>query len=526
MEAKRKVTKIERGVSTQSPRVHGLPAKRRVAAYARVSTDSDEQFTSFSAQVDYYTRQIESNPAWEMAKVYTDEGISGTNTKKREGFNSMIADALAGKFDLIITKSISRFARNTVDTLTAVRRLKEKGVEVYFEKENIYTMDSKGELLITIMSSLAQEESRSISENVAWGKRAKCEEGKVYLPYKQFLGYERSPGEDGRPQIVESQAATVRLIYSLFLEGLMPSGVAKELERRGILSPAGKEHWQPSTVKSILTNEKYKGDALLQKTYCVDFLTKRMKRNEGELPQYYVQESHPAIIAPEVFDEVQYELKRRLEARYTGKSGCFSSRIICGECGAYFGRKVWHSTDAYRTVIWRCQHKYENDAPCKTPHVTEDQIKAAFTAAMNRAVDNKAEIMSALRALAGQLTDTSALDAEEKTLVDECEVLSGLMRRLISDNATTAQDVDAFNRRVNELQERAANASARLEEISQLRQERRARKKGLDAFLHWLKDAEQLTEFDEGLWNAVVESAIVQTDGDLVFRLKDGTEIE
>ncbi|MEN6637446.1 MAG: recombinase family protein, partial [Clostridiaceae bacterium] len=341
MEAIKKVTKIDRAVVAKASAHQPIASLRRVAAYARVSTDSDEQFTSFEAQVDYYTRQITANADWALVEVYTDEGISGTNTKKRDGFNRMIADALSGKIDLIITKSISRFARNTVDTLTAVRQLKEKGVEVYFEKENIYTMDSKGELLITIMSSLAQEESRSISENVAWGKRAKCEEGKVYLPYKQFLGYEKGP--DGQPQIVEEQAKTVRLIYSLFLEGLMPSGIAKRLEAIGTLSPAGKQHWQTSTVESILRNEKYKGDALLQKTFCVDFLTKKMKRNEGELPQYYVEQSHPAIVSPEVFDEVQQELKRRREARYVGRSGCFSSKIICGECGSYYGRKVWHS---------------------------------------------------------------------------------------------------------------------------------------------------------------------------------------
>ena len=304
----------------------------------------------------------------------------------------MIADALAGKIDLIITKSISRFARNTVDTLTAVRQLKDKGVEVFFEKENIFTMDSKGELLITIMSSLAQEESRSISENVAWGKRAKCEEGKVYLPYKQFLGYEKGP--DGQPQIVEEQAETVRLIYKLFLEGLMPSGIAKRLTARGIPSPAGKPRWYPGTVESILTNEKYKGDALLQKTFCVNFLTKEMKRNEGELPQYYVEQSHPAIIQPEVFDEVQQELKRRREARYVGRSGCFSSKIICGECGSYYGRKVWHSTNKYRTVVWRCQHKYDNGKPCKTPHVTEEQIKAAFVAEINQVIANKNQVLA------------------------------------------------------------------------------------------------------------------------------------
>ncbi len=524
MEASPRVTRIE----ATRPFVLGAfsgstQVRRRVAAYARVSTDSDEQFTSFEAQVEYYTRQIEAKPEWSMVKVYTDEGISGTNTKKRDGFNAMIADALAGKIDLIITKSISRFARNTVDTLTAVRRLKEKGVEVYFEKENIYTMDSKGELLITIMSSLAQEESRSISENVAWGKRAKCEEGKVYLPYKRFLGYRK--GENGLPEIVESEAVTVRLIYQLFLEGKMPSGIAKELTRRGILTPAGKQKWQDSTVKSILTNEKYRGDALLQKTFCVDFLTKRMKRNEGELPQYYVEGSHPAIISPAIFDEVQYELKRRLNAGYTGKRGCFASRIICGECGAYFGRKVWHSTDEYRAVVWRCQKKYETDVPCKTPHVYEEQIKAAFVAAMNRMLTDKEPVLADIRALAKRLTDTKTLDAEEHALVSECEVTAELQRKLITENARTALNQTEYNRRQTELTTRYDAAAQRLNEIAEQRTERRARKKALDKFLRWVAEAEPLTAFDEGLWNATVESVTVQADGVMQFRLRDGTVV-
>lgn len=208
-------------------------------------------------------------------EVYTDEGISATSTKKRDGFNRMIADAVRGKIDLIITKSVSRFARNTVDTLTTVRQLKDKSVEVYFEKENIYTMDSKGELLITIMSSLAQEESRSISENVTWGQRKRFADGKVSLPYGQFLGYEK--GDDGLPKIVESEAKTVRLIYRLFLEGKTPSGIAKHLTINHILTPSGKKKWQPSTVESILTNEKYKGDAVLQKTFTVDFLPRKRR---------------------------------------------------------------------------------------------------------------------------------------------------------------------------------------------------------------------------------------------------------
>ena len=278
----------------------------RVAAYARVSTNNEEQLTSYEAQVDYYTRYIQSKEEWEFVKVFTDEGISATNTKKREGFNQMVAEAMAGKIDLIITKSISRFARNTVDTLTTVRKLKEKGIEVYFEKENIRTLDGKGELLITIMSSLAQEESRSISENVTWGQRKRFADGKVSLPYGRFLGYKK--GRDELPEIVEEEAVTVRLIYRLFLYGKSPSAIASYLTGEGISTPAGKRNWRPNTVESILTNEKYKGDALLQKSFTVDFLTKKSKLNEGEVPQYYVANSHPAIIEPEIFDLVQYEM--------------------------------------------------------------------------------------------------------------------------------------------------------------------------------------------------------------------------
>lgn len=216
MSTARSVTVISPIVSNFTSGTTRLVTLKRVAAYARVSTDNDEQLSSYEAQVDYYTRQIK----WSFVNVYSDEGISATSTKKREGFNRMIKDALGGKIDLIITKSVSRFARNTVDTLTTVRKLKEKGVEVYFENENIYTLDSKGELLITIISSLAQEESRSISENVTWGQRKRFADGKVSLPYKQFLGYEK--GEDGLPKIVEKEAKVVRLIYKLFLEGKTP----------------------------------------------------------------------------------------------------------------------------------------------------------------------------------------------------------------------------------------------------------------------------------------------------------------
>ena len=225
---------LHTGVPTNSTR------KRRVAGYARVSTDSEEQSTSYEAQVDYYTSYIKSNPGWAFVDVYTDEGISGVMTKNRDGFNRMVADALAGKIDLIVTKSVSRFARNTVDSLTTVRRLKERGVEVYFQKENIYTLDSKGELLITIMSSLAQEESRSISENVTWGQRKRFADGKVSMPYKQFLGYRK--GRDGSPEIVPEEAEIVRSIYRMFMAGKNPTAIARHLTQQKIPTPGGKEN--------------------------------------------------------------------------------------------------------------------------------------------------------------------------------------------------------------------------------------------------------------------------------------------
>lgn len=524
MEAAHKVTVIP-------PRVRAINgahpvnnARKRVAAYARVSTDFEEQLTSYEAQIDYYTKHIKSNPNWEFVEVYTDEGISATQLKNRDGFKQMIDDALAGKIDLILTKSVSRFARNTVDTLTMVRRLKERGIEVYFEKENIYTLDAKGELLITIMSSLAQEESRSISENVAWGKRAKAAEGRVYLPYKQFLGYER--GANGIPQIVESEAAIVRRIYTEFLEGKTPSGIARSLERDGILSPAGKQKWQHGTIVSILTNEKYKGDAILQKTFCTDFLTKKMKRNEGELPQYYVEGSHPAIVPSEVFDEVQVEMRRRKEAKYTAREHCFSGRILCGDCGAPFIEKVWHSTSQYKRRVWQCSRKYKNAEHCTTPHLYEDDIKEAFLRVMNGLITDKEAILSDYRQIADLLTDTSELEAENKALVSECEVMEELARKCVAENAVSVIDQNEYNERYNALLRRHEAATSRIAELDRLRSERKVKRDRIMEFIRILRDASGLLSgFDEGLWNAAVESVTVSANGKMLFRLRNGKEI-
>nr|WP_223804475.1 recombinase family protein [Lactococcus sp. S-13] len=272
----KKVTTIPATISKFNQTAITQMKKRRVAAYARVSTEQEEQQTSYEAQIDYYTTYIQGREDWDFAGMYSDEGITATNTKKRIGFQKMITDALDGKIDLIVTKSVSRFARNTVDSLTTVRQLKEKGVEIFFEKENIWTLDSKGELLITIMSSLAQEESRSISENVSWGHRKRFADGKVTVPFKRFLGYDMGP--DRNLVVNPEQAKIVKRIYALFLKGKPYYAIAKLLTEENV--PKANHDgtpWNAGHIKSILTNEKYKGDALLQKYYTVDFLTNEKK---------------------------------------------------------------------------------------------------------------------------------------------------------------------------------------------------------------------------------------------------------
>lgn len=326
---KRKVQVIPAAPRAQHLQADMVPVLvQRVAAYARVSTDQLEQLTSYEAQVDYYTRLIKGRSDWEFVGIYTDKGITGTNRKKREGFNRMIQDALDGKIDMIITKSVSRFARNTVDTLTTIRELKRHGIAVFFEEQNINTMDGKGELLITIMSSLAQEESRTISENVTWGLRKRAADGKIILPYKHFLGFEK--GENNLPKVVESEAQVIRLIYRLFMSGKTPYAIADTLDEIGAVPPCGGKKWSASTILSILQNEKYRGSAILQKTYTVDFLEKKIKKNEGEVPQYYIENSHEPIIEPVEYERVQLEIQRRKQkgAKYSSNSIYISCLLI------------------------------------------------------------------------------------------------------------------------------------------------------------------------------------------------------
>jgi len=371
-----------------------------------------------------------------------------------------------------------------------------------------------------------QEESRSISENVTWGQRKRFADGKVSLPYGQFLGYEK--GKNGLPSIVESEAVTVRLIYQLFLEGKTPSGIAKHLTQSGVLTPSGKLKWQVSTVESILTNEKYKGDAMLQKTFTVDFLTKKKKVNEGEIPQYYVENSHQAIIEPDVFDMVQFEMKRRKgKGGHHSGASCFSSKLVCGECGNFYGSKVWHSTSKYRRTIWQCNHKFKGSEKCGTPHFNEATIKQSFLNAFNQLITNKEEIMENCEMIKRVLTDTADLNSEAEKLQDEIVMVTELIRQCVDENARSIIDQAEYQQRYNGLVARYEKAKYELGKTEERSQARWVKREQLDSFMsNLLQQDSVLTEFDETLWFAVIDKVTVYASDDIRFTFRDGTVIE
>lgn len=343
-----------------------------VAAYARVSSGTAEQRTSLDTQIKYYKSLIARKENWNFVEIYYDYVISGLSCKRREGFNRMIDDALSERIDLIITKSLSRFARNTVDNLLALRKLTEAGVQVYFEKKNINSLDADGEFMITPLSSLAQEESRSLSRNITWGHRKRFSDGEYSFAYSRFLGYDR--GRDGNPVVNQGEAKTVILIYRLYFLGANFNGICEYLKNCSILSPCGKEKWDSATIKHILTNEKYKGNTLLQKTYKAHFLDKRARKNNGEIPQYYVSGGHEAIISPDIFDLMQTEIEKRtnLYSGYKGKIA-LNNKMICGLCANSYMKN---------NTFWRCRRLYDVQNHC--PNVKNDYIENQCAEALKK----------------------------------------------------------------------------------------------------------------------------------------------
>ena len=425
---------------------------KRVAAYCRVSTDREEQEHSFETQKAMYTEMIMMKPSWQTAGIYADEGITGTVAKKRPGFMKMIEDCRKGKIDMIVTKSVSRFSRNNLDCLMYVRELKQLGIPIIFEKEGINTIQVSSELLLTLFGALSQAESESISMNVKLGIRQSLKNGNVRFSYKTFLGYRK--GADGQPEIVPEQADIVRRIYNDFLAGATYLEIAKRLTKEKVPTMGGGSRWFSERIKSILKNEKYKGDALLQKTYITDPISKRVKKNNGELPMYYVENSHPAIIERRIFDRVQEEIARRAGkkkvkqtgtktelGRYSGKYA-LTELLYCGECGTPYRRCTW-SRDGKKKIVWRCVSRLDYGKKyCKnSPSVEESRLHNAITAAITKKANseeiNIGGIMDHIESF-GSRRDTDGIIQRQRRIAEIEKVIDDLAR-LNSDEAQSGE---------------------------------------------------------------------------------------
>jgi site-specific DNA recombinase len=371
-----------------------------VCAYARVSTDDEDQLNSFEAQKEYYTEKIQSNPSWRFAGIFPDKGLTGTSLDKRDEFNKMMRMCKRGKIDLILCKSVSRWARNTVDGLNTVRELKSRGIAVCFEKENINTMKETSEFLITLFAGFAQAESESLSQNVKWGKQKSMRDGNVIFQYKWLLGY--AEGSDGKPMIVPEEAKTIERIFREYLAGRSLKQIQEGLIKDGLPAASGNSDWSRQAIRNILTNEKYCGDALLQKTYRVDCISKKVRKNNGELPMYLVRNSHPAIVPRAMFEWAQEEMTKRASKRITdpktgrtrqGKFSCkyaMSERMVCGECGTPYRRCTWRQRDGSYKVVWRCISRLESTGLCgESATIEEVALHDALLRAVNQMLEQR-----------------------------------------------------------------------------------------------------------------------------------------
>ena len=503
-----------------SQRTAAQVQKTRVAAYCRVSTDSEEQETSYEAQVSHYTEYIQRKPEWQMVEVYADDGISGTNTAKREEFNRMIADCEAGKIDLILTKSISRFSRNTLDCLKYTRKLKALNIAVFFEKENINTLDSKGEVLLTIMASLAQQESESLSANVRMGIQYRNQQGKVQINHNWFLGYTKDA--EGNLVIDPDQAEIVRRIYREYLEGASFLQIKRSLEADGIPNGAGHLKWHESNIHQILTNEKYIGDALLQKTYTVSILDKKRAANNGEMPKYYVEGSHEAIIDRDVFMKVKAEIARRANLNPDGKRRVYSSKyalsgmVFCGHCGDIYRRVKWNNRGC-KSTVWRCvsrvlKGKMDFDCPART--VNEEVLQGAIVTAVNDAYARKNIVMALLKQ---NIESTVFGDLEERLAMADKE-LADLQAQMIAVSGDDAM-VDALGEQIDGLRAERQSILTEAADRSDLQE----RMNDMISFLDEMPT--MLTEYSDAITRRLVEKIMIY-DEKIVVELKSGLQME
>lgn len=477
--------------------------QKKVAAYCRVSTDSEEQLVSYANQKKVYTEMIASRKDWCFAGLFADEGKSGTRADKRPEFNKMINDCLAGKIDYIITKSVSRFARNTVDCLDYVRMLKSKGIGVYFEEQQIDTLKTDSELYLVIYAGFAQSESESISKNITWSVRKKFEEGTPVFIYKRFLGYKK--GADGEPEIVPSEAAIVERIFNLYLAGETVDNISKMMQAENYDIPGKTISFSKGMIMNMLSNERYCGDAILQKSVTVDCIEKKRKKNTGEAPMYYVQNNHPAIIDRVTFNKVQEELARRKtktpgsaksSITSTGKYSRYALTdvLICGNCGTRYRRVTW-SRNGTKRIVWRCISRldYGKKYCSDSPTIMEDKLQEAIVRAVNKFnKQDNATYKALMRATISEALGLNGDPEEVDMLERKIEALNNKMLALVNESVssgdgieahesefmTLSQETELLKQRITAIQESTAKDNGeqnRLEQIQAIIAERESK---------------------------------------------------
>ena len=508
----------------------------RVAPYCRVSTSSEEQLDSYQAQIEYYTEKIAAQQEWTMVDMFADEGKTATSTKKRKDFLRMIKACEKGKVDLIITKSVSRFCRNTLDGLDYVRRLKRMGVGVFFEKENVNTLYMDNEMILTFMMSQAQAESESMSGNIRWGHRKNFKDGKVYFHYAGFLGYRR--GENNLPEIDPEEAEIVRRIFSRYLIGHSVAKIIADLEADGIKTARGHKKWNDGVIRGMLQNEKYMGDALLQKTYIADLFTRQTKKNTGELPQYYVENSHPAIIDRLTFQRVQEEMARRSSlkkvstaaktelAKYSGKY-VLTELLSCGNCGSPYRRVTWTRPEG-KKIVWRCINRLENGKKfCKdAPTLEESRIHTAVVSAMNEMFSQKS-----LKAILQDSIRTALLPGNGETSLAAIDSRLSQLReqqyRLLQLAAAVGADSTQYDEELKKVSMEFSALVAKRSELEKNKQDTEQADERAEQLAAELESADTgITAFDEVTVRQLISAITVLSEEKLLIRFKDGTEIE
>ena len=509
----------------------------RVAAYCRVSTDDEEQLTSYEAQVSYYTDKITSNPDWVMAGVFADEGKTGTSVKSRKDFQRMIRQCRRGKIDLILTKSLSRFARNTLDTVKYTRELRQLGIPVIFEKENLNSISWESEFLLTLYGAFAQSESESISKNVSWGKRQAMKEGKVTIQYKHLLGYIR--GADGKPEIVPDQAEIIRFIFKRYLAGDTLRAIKAQLEAEQVPYITGEVAWNLSTLQSILQNEKYCGDVIMQKTFRKDCINKETVVNTGQLPKYWTQNHHEAIVSREIFDAAQEETARRKAmASGTKKSaptglGKYSSKhaltglLICGECGTPYRRVVWTQKGMKRPV-WRCVNRLDHGKTlCKhSPTLDEKPLQEAVLAAVNILMSRKDELSNGV--LSEMIQELAPVPGEVLSLADIERAIGDLAHRFdqLMDKTDGEESIQRNLDQFREISEQLAALKERRAHVLGVQAENELMAKRLQRAAAVMEMAPaEVTEWNESIVHQLVEEVKVLSKDELRVTFRNGITI-